>query len=125
MPSAAPMIAASESGESMTLSGPYFSKSLSVARNTPPRLPTSSPMTSTLSSRAISLSSVAATACAIVCRLMGGSPPRTEPSCVQLLALLGQALRHLGVDVLEHPLEGRRTSGLGLSDGGVQPRLAL
>src|SRR5690606_19449743 len=123
MPSAAPMIAASDSGESITLSGPYFSNSLSVARNTPPRLPTSSPMTTTRSSRAISLSSVAAMACAIVCRLMVWRPP--GPSRLELPALLGQALGHLGVDVLEPPLDRRRAGGLGLVHRRLDARLDL
>src|SRR5690606_23360991 len=125
MPSAAPMIAASDSGESMTLSGPYLSKSLSVARNTPPRLPTSSPMTTTRSSRAISLSRVVAMAWAIVCRLMVSWPPDRARSPLELPALLREALRHLGVDVLEHPLDRRGAGGLGLGDRGVQLRLGF
>src|SRR5690606_18568506 len=122
MPSAAPMIAASDSGESITLSGPYLSNSFSVARNTPPRLPTSSPMTTTRSSRAISLSRVVAMAWAIVCRLMVSWPPDRARSPLALPALLREALRHLGGDGREHPPGRRGAGGLGLGARGVQLR---
>src|SRR5690554_150076 len=116
MPSAAPMIAASDSGESMTLSGPYLSKSLSVARNTPPRLPTSSPMTTTRSSRAISLSRVVAMAWAIVWTLILFLPPGRAPSPQELPALAHEARGDLGVDVVEHPLDRRGARRLGPRD---------
>src|SRR5512135_3008504 len=46
-----PMMESSASGESITRSGPYLSSSPTVARNTPPRAPTSSPTIKTWSSR--------------------------------------------------------------------------
>ena len=53
-PTAIPAIEDSANGVSITLSSPYFSKSPSVARKTPPRTPTSSPRMNTESSLAIS-----------------------------------------------------------------------
>src|SRR6184192_985971 len=63
---AAPAITPSERGVSMTRSFPYFVKRPSVARNTPPVRPTSSPKTSTRSSRAISRASAWFTASTMV-----------------------------------------------------------
>src|SRR3990170_802514 len=55
-PMPTPTIESSASGESMIRLGPYLSNSPSVARNTPPRGPTSSPVMNTHSSRASSSS---------------------------------------------------------------------
>src|SRR5579859_1590360 len=65
-PIAAPAITPSESGVSMTRLSPYLSYRPSVARNTPPVLPTSSPKTSMRSSRAISSASAWFTASTMV-----------------------------------------------------------
>src|SRR2546428_4682885 len=55
-PMASPTMVDSASGVSITRSAPYFLNRPSVARNTPPRWPTSSPMMKTDWSRAISSS---------------------------------------------------------------------
>src|SRR3984893_4479273 len=62
IPMAAPMIPASASGVSITRSGPNSSIKPSVARKTPPNLPTSSPSTTTRGSRRISMRSASFTA---------------------------------------------------------------
>src|SRR5690625_5185077 len=99
MPMAAPMIAASESGVSMTRSGPYFSKRFSVARKTPPRLPTSSPRTTMRSSLPISSSSVRAMVCTMFWVL------NSLLLRAQQHLLLAQEVGNFCVNVLEHPLE--------------------
>src|SRR5437660_846507 len=62
MPMAAPTMPASASGVSMTRSAPNSSTSPTVARKTPPNLPTSSPSTTTRGSRRISSLSASLTA---------------------------------------------------------------
>src|SRR4029453_12709848 len=61
-PTAAPSIPASASGVSTHRSGPKRSRSPADARKTPPARPTSSPITSTESSRSISVCSASLTA---------------------------------------------------------------
>src|SRR5438128_8063711 len=62
IPIAAPMIPDSASGVSITRSAPNSSIRPTVARNTPPNLPTSSPITTTRGSRRISIRSASLTA---------------------------------------------------------------
>src|SRR5262249_48183218 len=101
-PTAVPRIPASARGVSTHRSAPKRSCSPAVARKTPPSFPTSSPMTSTLESRSIS-----------VCRasLMASTSSRSgiaehPPHLLQLLRLRG---RRLGIGVLEdEPGIGRR-----------------
>src|SRR5687767_13910088 len=62
MPMAAPMMSDSLSGVSSTRASPYLAHRPSVARKTPPFLPTSSPSTTTSSSRPMAWSSVCVTA---------------------------------------------------------------
>src|SRR5690625_1940993 len=113
MPTAAPMIAASERGVSITRSGPYFSKRFSVARKTPPRLPTSSPRTTMRSSLPISSSSVRAMVCTMFWVL------NLLLLRAKSLLLLAQEVGDFGEDVLEHPLERHLARLLGLLLGGL------
>src|SRR5690606_23880040 len=127
MPSAAPMMAASDRGESITRSGPYLSNSFSVARNTPPRLPTSSPITTTRSSRAISSSRVRAIVCTML-SIVTTFPPagaHVRASSQQLLALPRQVWRNRLQNVIEHPLDRNRSGGLGFRLGGGELGLDL
>src|SRR5436189_4039605 len=89
-PIAEPRIPASESGVSMQRSGPKRSSSPAVARKTPPAHPTSSPITSTESSCAISACSASFTASTSM-------SSATEPP-------LAQRRRRVGVRVLEDQL---------------------
>src|SRR6056297_2668399 len=117
------MMAASESGVSITRSGPNRSNRPCVARNTPPRLPTSSPSTTTASSRSMSASRVRATAwtrfitaTAAPRGRRGGAGPASR--LLRLAPLLGQVPGRLGVDDVEHPGERRRAGVLGGAGGG-------
>src|ERR1041384_7612418 len=62
MPMAAPMMRDSLSGVSSTRASPYLAHRPSVARKTPPFLPTSSPRMQTFSSRPMAWSRVCVTA---------------------------------------------------------------
>ena len=68
------MMPDSASGESMTRSSPKSFCSPSVIRKTPPSLPTSSPIISTLGSSSIALRRPALSALASVTLLIAGPP---------------------------------------------------
>ena len=80
-PSAEPAITLSARGVSTTRDGPKNCRSPSVARNTPPSCPTSSPMTMTRSSRSISRRRAERIASIIVISAISRSPlPRPFPA---------------------------------------------
>src|SRR5262245_22569592 len=110
-PTAVPRIPASASGVSTHLSAPKRSWSPAVARKTPPSLPTSSPMTSTDSSRSISVWSASLTAST------RRSSATEDPS--QLRFLGEERRRRIGVRVLEDERGISRRLGLGRCDPGA------
>src|SRR5256885_741965 len=75
-PTAVPMMPDSPSGVSMTRSSPKSFCRPSVIRKTPPSLPTSSPMISTLGSRSIARRRPSLSARPIVNVVMSARPPR-------------------------------------------------
>src|SRR5690606_23585217 len=117
MPIAVPTIPHSDSGVSKQRSGPNSSCRPAVARNTPPRLPTSSPNTHTRSSLRISVRRPSVTASIRVIVAMGnpafrGAPTRSQREGAflflalfaereQLAALLFELRREVLVHVLE------------------------
>src|SRR5208283_4596087 len=103
MPIAIPMIPSSESGVSITLSGPNSSNNPSVALKTPPFLPTSSPRITIFPFRRISSRSAPLTACTMLSRTIEVLTP--FPS--QLIGLFLQVPGQLRVHVREHG-QGRR-----------------
>src|SRR5436190_18055950 len=100
-PTAVPRIPASASGVSTQRSAPNRSRRPADARNTPPARPTSSPITSTESSRSISVCSASLTA--------STSVSSAKPA-------LPQPRRRVDVGVLEDQLRVRRRLGLGGRD---------
>src|SRR5207342_249194 len=110
MPMAVATMPPSAMGESSTRCSPYLRCRPSVTRNTPPKYPTSSPMTTTDGSRAIITSMAEFRAwimfiCAIAYLLRLGREPELGIELDflgQLLALAAQALGKILVDVLEH-----------------------
>src|SRR5688572_9718213 len=141
MPIAVPTMPSSESGVSKQRESPNSAVSPSVARKTPPFLPTSSPKTSTLGSRRIAVFSASFTACSrvrvgIVRSLVGSARGASQRELAVAgggvalaareiesgLALLAQVLRNARVDVGEDRLERRPRSGLGDAHGLVQLR---
>src|SRR5215203_344513 len=126
MPMAAPTMPSSLIGVTKHRLLPKRCCSPAVQRNTPPKYPTSSPNTTTLSSLSIITAIASRMASIIVLRGM---------LVARFLALAAQMRRHLGVDALEHVPRGRLRPGmersvrLGLLLGGdylVQDlRLAL
>src|SRR5437588_2914168 len=120
MPMAAPMMPASASGVSMTRSAPNSSISPSVARKTPPNLPTSSPSTTTRGSRRISIFSASLTAWMMFHTGISRTSVRVlvarQRRQVGALALeLGRQLRE---HVVEHALDGRQPDLLGVGQRG-------
>src|SRR4029079_11322243 len=109
-PTAVPRIPASASGVSTHRSCPKRSWRPAVARNTPPRVPTSSPITMTDSSRSISTWSASFTA-----STRRSSATEDPP---QLLLVVEQRWRRAGVGGLEHEHRIRRRLGLGRGDPG-------
>src|SRR5690349_7923434 len=100
MPMAAPTIPASASGVSMTRSGPNSSMSPSVARKTPPNLPTSSPSTTTRGSRRISMRRASFTAWMMFQAGMSGAA--LDPALDEELArLVARAHERTGRDEAE------------------------
>src|SRR5437870_1238635 len=93
MPTQRPLISSSASGVSSTRSEPKRCCSPTVARNTPPLTPTSSPSTTTPGSSARARASARFTASTSVTSGTGRS---------QLLALAGIGLGQRGVEVIEH-----------------------
>src|ERR671934_2255737 len=108
-PTAVPRIPASASGVSTQRFSPKRSRSPAVARKTPPARPTSSPMTSTLSSRSSSTWKASLIASTSVISLTAEDPP-------QLRELVGERGRRVDVRVLEEKRRVRRRLGLGLPD---------
>src|SRR5258706_2429520 len=99
IPTATPAIAVSASGVSSTRSGPKRCCSPTVARNTPPFTPTSSPSTITLGSSCIARASARLTASTSVDSGMGAP--------LQRIALGGVGPGKFRIKVIEHRL--RRT----------------
>src|SRR6516162_7114907 len=103
----------SASGVSRTRSAPKRSRRPSVARNTPPSVPTSSPSTRTEASSAIARVSARLTAWTSVISGIATSPTRQAEGG---LALLGKILWQAFIGEVEHrlgPLRRRRKIGLG------------
>src|SRR6267143_2461609 len=99
MPTQAPLISSSDSGVSITRSGPKRCCRPTVARNTPPFTPTSSPSTITFGSSCIARASARLTASTSVDSVMG------DP--LQLVALGSVGPGKFRIKVIEHRL--RRT----------------
>src|SRR5262245_50035701 len=108
-PTAVPRIPASASGVSTQRSAPKRSCSPAVARKTPPRRPTSSPITRTESSRSISTWSASLTASTSRRSAIPEDPP-------QLCEVVRLGRRRVAVRVLEDERRVRGRLGLGLGD---------
>src|SRR5215212_4982832 len=121
MPTAVPTMPDSASGLSMTRSSPKSFCRPSVIRKTPPSLPTSSPMIRTLGSSSIALRRPMLRPLASVILVISGSPRNCGAPAEQFrgvasgtaplervevlgeaVALGGELVGHLGVDVVEH-----------------------
>src|SRR5690348_11750007 len=98
-PTVTPAMVVSSSGVSSTRSSPNFSCRPTVARNTPPLTPTSSPSTTTESSCCISYASAWVTASI---RVMAAMSVRSFFQRERKVALLLQVRRDLGEGVIEH-----------------------
>src|SRR5690348_16012038 len=98
-PTVTPAMVVSSSGVSSTRSSPNFSCRPTVARNTPPLTPTSSPSTTTESSCCISYASAWVTASI---RVMAAMSVRSFFQRERKVALLFQVRRDLGEGVVEH-----------------------
>src|SRR3989338_851673 len=110
MPIATPAMAASASGVSMTRSAPKRACRRTVARNTPPLTPISSPSSTTLGSRASSWASARLTAST---RLISAMTLRAGAEPQRGLALLPERGGQRGVKMIEHHLGPRRRDGQG------------
>src|SRR5678815_4329723 len=140
MPMAAPTMPDSESGVSITRASPNSLCSSAVQRNTPPFTPTSSPRITTSSSSRMASRRLLFTACTMVIsviaspsglrvgRRSSGSERegRVRVGLVagafladQVVVLVAQVRRHLGVHVGEERVERRRRRLLGARDGRV------
>src|SRR5512134_379303 len=108
IPIAMPTIPASASGVSTTRSGPNRSHRPSVARNTPPFLPMSSPSRTTPGFRSISPESASWIAWTSVI-VATGSPFHRDPDPFPLLA---EVPGHLRIDVFDQALRSDRGGGL-------------
>src|ERR1043166_9499883 len=117
MPTHTPLISNSASGGSITRSGPKRCCSPTVARNTPPLMPTSSPSTTTSGSSSMARASAILTASTSVASGIGASR--------QLAALAGVDRRQLGVEVIEHGLGRPRQRRQIALDRGVDLLLTL
>src|SRR5919109_4604113 len=114
-----PMIPDSASGVSMTRCSPKSFSSPSVIRNTPPRVPTSSPSSTTRSSASMASRSAVLSALAIViCAISGSSRLRGELrlELLQPPPLRPQGGGRVGVHVVDQV--GQRRAGQVL-DGGA------
>src|SRR5581483_7006255 len=100
MPTLTPAISASASGVSSTRPAPKRFCSSTVARNTPPFAPTSSPSTTTSASRAISCASAMLIACTMLTSAMAALLRRGR-------ALRLQRSRQLREQVIEHRFRRR------------------
>src|SRR5215831_12666481 len=96
IPTQAPLISSSDSGGSITRSAPTRCCSPTVARNTPPFTPTSSPSTITFGSSRIARASARLTASTNVDSGMGPT--------LQLVTLGSVELGKFGIEVIEHRL---------------------
>src|SRR5215831_13535564 len=96
IPTQAPLIKSSDSGVSITRSGPKRSSRETVARNTPPFTPTSSPSTITSGSSCIARASARLTASTSVDSGIVAS--------LQLVTLGRVDLGKFGIEVIEHRL---------------------
>src|SRR6516162_2436422 len=96
MPTHMPLIASSASGVSMTRSLPKRCCNPTVARNTPPLTPTSSPRTTTFGSSSMARASA---------RLMASTKVSSGiRRSLHLFTLAGICLRKLGIEMVEHRL---------------------
>src|SRR5262249_25144237 len=117
MPTQRPLISSSDTGVSMTRSGPKRFCSPAVARNTPPLTPTSSPSTTTLGSSCSARARARLTASTSVTSGIGRPP--------QLVALESVGPRQHGVQVVEHALGSTRSDCEIALDGGLDLTRAL
>src|SRR5262245_43406862 len=118
MPTASPLISSSASGVSSTRSGPKRFCRPTVARNTPPFMPTSSPNTTPSGSSCSARASARLTAST---RVISGIRPAPR----KLAALGGVDLGQLGIEMLEHRLRGARGRGQVARNGGIDALLAV
>src|SRR5438128_3765318 len=114
MPTATPAMAASASGVSSTRSSPKRACNPTVARNTPPFTPTSSPSTRTLGSCANSYASARFTASTRLTSAMRLS--NTWREATRFGKLLLERRRHSNVKAIEHRLDPGRRDGEVLVD---------
>src|SRR5579862_282921 len=118
-PMAAPAISPSASGVSCTRAAPKRCCRPSVARNTPPLVPTSSPNTTTLGSWSISHACAMLMASTIVILAMTASASGALGVAPRLIALPAQIRRQLRVEIIEHAIGGLFRCGQILLDGRV------
>src|SRR5271165_1499014 len=100
MPTHSPLISSSASGVSITRSGPNRCCRPTVARNTPPLTPTSSPSRTTLGSSSMARARARLTASTSVTSGMGAA--------LELVALADIDSGKLGIEVVEHALRWPR-----------------
>src|ERR1043166_2338642 len=117
MPTHTPLISNSASGVSITRSGPKRCCSPTVARNTPPLTPTSSPSTTTSGSSSMARASAMLTASTSVASGIGASRGRA--------ALAGVDRRQLGIEVIEHGFRRARRRRQVALDRGIDRLLAF
>jgi hypothetical protein len=106
MPMATPAIAVSASGVSITRSGPKRACNPTVARNTPPFTPISSPRSTTSGSCSLAWTRAILTACTRLISAMAASAVGRET--LGLSALLQEGFRQRRVEMIEHVLDRGR-----------------
>ncbi len=124
-PTAAPRIPASESGVSTQRSAPNRSRRPAVARNTPPRRPTSSPSTMTVSSRASSTCRASLTASTSSSSRVATAVALTAVHPPELVEVACERGGWLGVRVGEDELRVAGGLVLGRLDAGAHRRERL
>src|SRR5262245_30911461 len=117
MPTHKPLMRSSANGVSITRSGPKRCCSPTVARNTPPLRPTSSPNTMTLASSCMALASARLTAST---RVTSGME-----STLELVALGGVGGRQVLEEMIKHGFWCARPRGQVARDGRIDLALAI
>src|SRR6516162_10227138 len=117
MPTQSPLMRSSASGVSSTRSGPKRFCRPTVARKTPPFMPTSSPSTTTLGSSSIARDNARLTAST---KVISGILLSRE-----FTALRGIGLRQIGIEVVEHGFAPARCGGQIVLDRHFDALIAL
>src|SRR5512147_34282 len=123
IPMATPAIPASASGVSMTRSAPKRACKPTVARNTPPFTPTSSPRTTTSGSRAISPATARLTASTRLTSAMSIVAAARKAS--RFVALRFEHRRQGRVEAVEHGVGTRRRNREIIVDRAIDPIAAF